>query len=206
MTTTTAKAALGAALTAAALAMTSCTSGAPTPAPSETKTTATTTATPTPTPSQTSGAIAAPASQDQALKDAMDAVKKYGSTLEEITYARSTDTKPLESVAQGPALTFAKEFVASAAKSTTKYTGSTVETLQSGYASKSTVGNQDFEFGFADMKVCEDSSQVEGVKADGTPERKSDHLRMIVQYGAQYNPATKSWFVISIKQDGVVPC
>jgi hypothetical protein len=201
MTTTTAKAALGAALAAAALALTACTGGTPTPTDSGTKT-----STATQTPTQTSSAVAAPASQDQALQDAMNAVKKYGSTLEEITHARSTDTTPLESVAQGAALTFAKEFVASAAKSTTKYTGSTVESLQSGYASKSTIGNQDFEFGFADMKVCEDSSHVEGVKADGTPERKSDHLRMIVQYGAQYNPATKSWFVISIKQDGVVPC
>jgi hypothetical protein len=203
MTTKTAKAALGAALMAAALALTACTGGntpAPSPSASETTKTQSPTATPTPT------AVAAPASQEEALKQGLGAVNKYSSMLDELSQAKATDTKRLESVAKGPALTFATNFVAASAKSTTKFSGSVTDTLDSGYASELTVGTEKFEFGTVDMKVCEDSSNVIGVRPDGSPERKSDHPRVIVQYWAEYNPTSKSWLVSNIKQDGVVPC
>lgn len=200
----TAKAALGAALTAAALALTACTGGGPTPTPTASETTTTPAMTATPTP--TTATVEAPKSQDEALKNGFNSVKEFSSVLEDLSNTKNTDTKPLESIAQGPALTFAKDFVAASAKSTTKYSGSSTNTLESGYSGKLTVGTTDYEFGFVDMKVCEDSTKVVGIRPDGSTAPKADHPRVIIQYWAQYNPASKTWAVSNIKQDEVIPC
>ena len=207
MKTTTAQTILGTALVAATLALTSCTGGSTpneSPSPSTTATTQSPSATPTPT--ATSTAIAAPTSEDQALKDAMIAVTAYGRALEETSQAKSVDTSKLRPVSKGAALKFAEDFVAAAAKDPTKYTGTTKVAFQDGYASNLTVGEQKFEFGFADLSVCEDSSQVKGVLADGSPAPKADHPKVLMQYTVEYDPAAKTWIVASISQGAVVPC
>lgn len=204
MKITTAKAALGAALTTAALALTACTGGGLSPTPTASETTSTPTMTAAPTPTSTS--VAAPTSQDQALKDGFEAARKYGALMEELSQAKSTDTSRLDGIAKGPALDFAKQFVTAAAKTDTKYSGSTTVTLKDGYASELTVGTEKFEFGAVDLSVCEDTSKVVGVEADGSPAKKPDQARVIYDYWAEYDPATKSWFVTKMTQDAVIAC
>ena len=86
------------------------------------------------------------------------------------------------------------------------YSGSVTVSLKDGYASELTVGTEKFEFGAVDMAVCEDSAQVAGIRADGSTAPSADHARVIMNYIAEYDPATQSWFVTKMTQDAVVTC
>lgn len=206
MKTTTAQTILGTALVAATLALTSCTGGS---TPNESPSTSTTTSqspSATPAPTATSTAVAVPETQEQALKDGLAAVRQFETVLAEVTNAKSTDTARFDAVASGPALQFAKDFATAATKSTTKYSGVSTVTLDSGYASTLVVGSSTFDFGLVDLKACVDSSSVVGVRADGSAAPKPEHPRVINQYIAQYSPNTTSWVVTDVKQDGETAC
>lgn len=193
---------IGSIALAGALVLSACQGGA-TPGTTTTPT-ASETARATPTPTATD--VSAPTSEGQALKDGLDAVQKYETAMEEAANAKSPDTTQVKAVSTGPALKFAEDFVAASSKSATKYTGLSTVTLKEGYASNLTAGDQSFEFGFTDMSVCVDSSQVKGTRPDGSPAPTSEAPRALYQFAAEYNPTSQSWMVTKITQDAVIPC
>lgn len=193
---------IGSIALAGALVLSACEGGA-TPGTTTTPT-ASETATATPTPTATD--VSAPTTEGQALKDGLGAVQKYETAMEEAANAKSLDTTQVKVVSSGPALKFAEDFVAASSKSATKYTGLSTVTLKEGYASNLKAGDQSFEFGFTDMSVCVDSSQVKGTRPDGSPAPTSEAPRALYQFTAEYNPTSKSWMVTKVTQDAVIPC
>lgn len=195
---------IGSIAIAGALVLSACQGGG-TPGTTTTPT-ASETATATPTPTPTATTVSAPTTEDQALKDGLGAVQKYETAMEEAANVKSLDTTQVKAVSTGPALKFAEDFVAASSKSATKYTGLSTVTLKEGSASNLTAGDQSFEFGFTDMSVCVDSSQVKGTRPDGSAAPTSEAPRALYQFTAEYNPTNKSWMVTNITQDAVVPC
>jgi hypothetical protein len=193
---TTARAALLiAGALAATLVLAGCTPEAkPTPTP-----TASATPTPTPTPTE----VAAPQSEDEAIDAATDAVDRY-LALETQIFTDPTAPQDIPAVAEGQAAERLQNFSSQMAELGGSGTGAITFEVQSAYTASLGVNGEQVPYGQVNFTGCVDASDLELLKADGTPADQPSVRRYVIQPIAIYRATTESWVVLELPAPEVI--
>ncbi|MFK0074624.1 hypothetical protein [Arthrobacter woluwensis] len=199
---------LGALALLGAVALTACSQPADPSTPSTSSTgTATASATPSPTASKTTPA-AAPTTDEEAQKQAFAAVKAYWAMEDQIQLDHGKNPDRIDTLATGTAAETTKAYAKARAESPNTAKGTRSVTPWGGYTSQLTVDGKAYPHGTADLKVCNDMSDVFAIQPNGKvfPTRP-DPLRQVTQVQVVFVPAQGKWMVTQVSlPKPVQPC
>ncbi|UFU16073.1 hypothetical protein LQK89_17780 (plasmid) [Curtobacterium sp. C1] len=161
---------------------------------------ATTTKTATPTPSATSTAVAAPKSDDEAQTEAGKTLQREVAAANDALNNNGEGMDEVAKYATGPALQTIKQSAEASRLDKTTRSGKQVMTVLSGYSGELVADGTKVPFGSVTLSVCNDTSDVKYVKADGSENQRPASDQTKLNVSVIYSPADHAWFVRNFEQ------
>lgn len=162
--------------------------------------TTTKSATATPTPTPTAAGVAAPTSDDEAQTEAGKTLQLEVAAANEALNNNGEGMDKVAKYATGPALQTIKQSAEASRLDKTTRTGKQVMTVLGGYSGELLADGKTVPFGSVTLSVCNDTSGVKYVKADGTENQRPASDQTKLDVSVIYSPGDRSWFVRSFEQ------